>query len=117
MSSGDFIDSIYENDLGNPFSIRVQLETITTWNPAGTGTLTAGNPSAQVSGGGRSIGVNARLARFTWSGAPPTGYSANGVITVPILTKDAYDALVKNTNYAYQGGTLNLVGKTPETIR
>lgn len=117
MSAGAYIDSIYENDLGNGFAIRVQPETVTVWNPAGAAALVPGNPSAQVSSGGRSIGVNARLARFSWVGVAPTGYSQDGVITVPILTKAAYDALVKNTPYPYLGGQLNLVGKTAETIR
>jgi hypothetical protein len=117
MSSGVFSDNIYVADNGVAFTIRTQVETAAAWNPNGTGAPVAGNPSAQVSKGKRSIGVNARMARFKWSGTPPAAYKQDGIIALPILTQAAYTALVKNTNYAYLGGTLNLVGKTPEFIR
>jgi len=117
MSGGPFLDAIYETNAGNPYAIRVQPETITAWNTNGTGPVPAGQPSAQVSKGRRSIGVNARLARFEWTGAVPDGYDPNGIITLPILTQDDWEALVKNQNYAYLGSTMQLVGKTAEAIR
>ena len=117
MSAGAFNDGIYVTNGGLVTTARIQPETITTWNPAGVGPVLPGQPSAQVSRSQRSIGINARKARFKWNGAPPAGYLANSVITLPILTKAAFDALVKATAYAYLGGTLNLVGKTDEKIR
>jgi len=70
-----------------------------------------------VSKGRRAIGINARIARFRWKNVVPDGYEPNGIITLPILTKTAFDALAKQTDYAYQGSPLNLVGKSGETIR
>lgn len=117
MSAGAFQDGIYVTDAGTAVNIRVQPETITPFNANGTGTIAAGMPSAQASQSKRALGINARTARFKWSGTPPTGYLANSTISLPILTKAAFDALVKNTAYAYLGGTLNLVGKTNESIK
>lgn len=117
MSSGAFIDAIYLTDFALPTSIRVQPETITTWNAEGAGTIAPGTPSAQSSQSKKSIGINARTASFKFTGTAPTGYLTGGTIKLPILTKEAWDALVKNTSYAYLGGTLNLVGKSAEVIK
>lgn len=117
MSTGKFVDAIYETDAGTDVSIRVQPETITAWNPVGAGTPTPGYPSAQVSQGKRALGINARTARFKWAAAPGGGYDPNGIITLPIFTKAAYDNLVKGIDYAYGTTGLNLVGKTAETIK
>lgn len=117
MSTGKFVDSVYETDAGTDVSIRVQPETITAWNPASVGTPAAGLPSAAVSKGKRSLGINARTARFKWAAAPGGGYDPNGIITLPIFTKDAFDGLQKNVDYPYGTTGLNLVGKTAETIK
>ena len=117
MSSGAFQDGKYVDDLGVVHPIRVQPETITAWNANGAGTITAGTPSAQVSQSKRALGVNARTARFKWAATPPAGYLANSIIAVPILTKTAFDALVKGVDYPYLGTGLNLVGKTNESIK
>jgi len=117
MSAGKFVDRNYSTTAGLLVPIRIQPETITEWNPQAAGPLLPGQPSAQVSKGRRSIGINARIARFRWSGAVPDGYDPAGIITLPILTQSSFVALVKNTAYAYNGGTLNLVGKSEEKIR
>lgn len=119
MSAGAFIDSFYEasdDNGGETWQIRVQPETVTAWNPAATGPALA-NVSVNVGGSRRRNGIHARTARFRWQGAPPSGYLANGIITLPILTSAAYSALVKGTDYAYLAGNLRLVGKSPETFR
>lgn len=117
MSAGTFVDAIYVTDAGDKVNIRVQPETINlTWNTAGTGTVDTPG-SANATGGRRRNGINARIARFKWKGEAPTGYLGSGIITLPILTKTKFDALVKNTDYAYLGGTINLVGRTNESIR
>jgi len=117
MSAGAFVDATYLSDLGTAFPIRVQPETIATWNAEGAGVIAAGMPSAQSSQSKRSLGVNARTATFRFTGTPPTGYLTSGTIKLPILTLEAWRALVRNTAYAYLGGTLNLVGKTAEVIK
>ncbi len=116
MSAGAFTDTIYNDADGNAWNIRVQPETLAAWNPAGTGTPD-NDVSVKVGGSRRSYGVHARIARFKWQGAPPTGYLAGSIIRLPILTQTAYSALVKNTDYAYLGGNLRLVGKSQEVIK
>jgi len=116
MSAGRFTFGVYNSDGGVSYPFQFQAETITTWNPAAAGVPVANTPSAVVSKGKRSRGVNARTARFRWSGSVPEGYEPAGIIRLPIFTKNAWDALAKNTDYAYLGNTLRLVGKTNETI-
>lgn len=117
MSAGKFIDSKYQTDGDTVVPIRIQPETVTTWNPVPAAAVAAGYPSAAVSKGRREVGIQARLARFKWKGAVPEGYDPNGILTIPILTLAALNNLVKNTDYTYLGNTVNLVGKTKETIR
>lgn len=117
MSAGAFTDSIYQLDDGTPVNIRVQPETIANaWNTAGTGTPTIA-VSARAGGGRRRVGINARVARFRWAATVPDGYDPAGVISLPILTKAKFDALVKNVDYPYLGSGLNLIGKTNESVR
>lgn len=116
MSQGAFTDTIYNDADGDAWNIRVQPETITTWNPVGTGTPDT-DVSVKVGGSRRSYGIHARVARFRWQGTPPTGYLQNSIIRLPIFTQASYSALVKNTDYAYLGATLRLVGKSQEVIK
>lgn len=120
MSAGKFVDQVYVTTGGLVTSVRVQPETVTAWNANGSGTILPGTPSAHVSGSRNKIGINCRKARFRWVGTPPTaptGYDPNGIITVPILTNAAFQALVKNVSYPYLSGGLQLIGKTEERVR
>lgn len=117
MSAGKFQTSVYVTDKGLVTTIRHQPETIQTWNPVATGTPVTGAPSAKVGSGRRTVGINARLARFKWSGNVPVGYDPGGVITLPIFTKAAFDAFIKTISYPYLGGGLEFTGDTPEKTR
>jgi hypothetical protein len=117
MSAGAFQQAVYIADSTEAFVIKVQPETIAAWNPQGNGTISPFFPSVRASGGRRKIGINARVARFRFTGTPPAGYLPGSIFVLPILTPAAYQALAKLTNYAYLGGTIQLVGKSPEVIR
>lgn len=125
MSAGSTILSVYDSDGGNSFNIRVQPETLTLTlatvaNAAGTGTPAAGLPSAKVSGGRRSIGVNARLIRVRFTGTLPPGYKMDGIIALPVLQQSVFNGYAKGQTGTYTLNTTNYdviaVGKTPETI-
>lgn len=125
MSAGATILSVYDSDGGNSFNIRVQPETLTLTlatvaNAAGTGTPAAGLPSAKVSGGRRSIGVNARLIRVRFTGTLPPGYKMDGIIALPVLQQSVFNGYAKGQTGTYTLNTTNYdviaVGKTPETI-
>lgn len=125
MSAGETLSTVYESNNGLFFPIRIQPETETFTlngvanaapaNPAG-----AGLPSASVSRGRRSNGVNCRLVRFKFDGTPPPGYLANGVIALPVLQAATYAAYGKTQTGTYTlNGTdyaVTFVGKTPETV-
>ncbi len=116
MSAGRFTFGTYASDGGTIYPFQFQPETVQAWNPIPVGQPAANTPSAVVSRGKRSRGVNTRTARFRWQGSVPEGYETAGIIRLPIFTKTAWDALAKATDYAYLGSQLRLVGKTNETI-
>jgi hypothetical protein len=117
MSAGVFIRSKYESNAGEVYPIRIQEETIIAdVNPAPAGEIDQ-TILARVSGSRRGYGVFARTARLTWTGAAPAGYKPGGVITIPILTQDAYEDIAVGTTVTYLGTAAEFVGKSPERIR
>jgi hypothetical protein len=122
MSAGAFTNSFYlSSELGTVHPIRVQPETISltlggqaNTAPSGTGAI---GPSAQVSGGKRSIGINARTVSIRLTAAL-SGYKADSVIRLPWLANSTFAALVpKVTTGTYLGTACILVGKSPETVK
>lgn len=126
MSAGAFVAGIYVTDQNIPVNISVQPETKslilnTVANADGTGPLQPNLPSAKVSGTRRSIGINARKVRVRFTGAVPPGYlGTTGIITLPVLTKTAWDSYAKQQTgtYTLEGTAYDVefVGKTPESI-
>lgn len=122
MSAGAFERSKYEADNGDIYSIRVQPETLAatfggTANAAPTGAVDQ-QVSARVGGGNRQIGIKARAVSVSWTAAPPTGYKADELIRIPIMTKDLYDSITSNsTTGSYLGANIQVVGKLPERVR
>ena len=122
MSSGAFVDSFYEsNELNSVHPIRVQQETIDLElggedNAAPDGAA-AILPSAQVSRGKRSIGINCRTVTIEFT-ATKAGYLAGSKITLPWLSKATFAAIKpKVTVGTYQAVACKVTGKSPETVR
>lgn len=122
MSSGAFVDSFYlSNELTTTHPIRVQPETIAltlggqaNTAPSGTGAI---GPSAQVSRGKRSIGINARTVTIELT-ASLAGYLPGSKITLPWLDPDTFaDITPKVTTGTYLSTACKVVGKSPETVR
>lgn len=120
MSAGAFEITAYETDSGAIHPIRIQPETAaaaiggaTNAAPAGAAT---GLGSASVSRGRRANGINARLVRLRFTGTPPTGYQANGTVTIPALQPEFYDAAVRGATATYLGVAAEVSGRSPETI-
>lgn len=126
MSAGAFTDAIYSTNLGLFFPISVQPETLTLTlngvsNDQAAGPIQPGFPSARVSSGRRSLGVNARLVRVRFTGTLPPGYIMNGIITLPVLTQAVFESYTRQQTgtYTLEGTPYDIafVGKTPETVR
>jgi hypothetical protein len=124
MSAGVFQTVLYSSNVtGTIHPIRVQPETLSlslggTANAAATGTAIL--PSAQVSKGKRSIGINARTVTVKFAtGNEPDGYKPNSPITVPWLQNNAafINAVPNVTVVTYLSETAILVGKSPEFVR
>lgn len=122
MSAGAFVRSAYETDSGAVAAIRVQPETLTltlggSANAAAGGAVTLPG-SARVSGGSRSVGINARKVRISFGDAPPAGYKANSTIALPWLVAATFNALpASGSTGTYLGSAVTLVGKSPERVR
>ncbi len=127
MSQGTFLqDAKYETDTGVVHPIRIQPETpsltlnaVANAQPAGA--VGSNLPSARVSSGRNSFGINARLVRFRFTGTLPPGYAMNGILTLPVLTPTAFNSFGKSQTgtYTLEGTDYDIafVGKTPETIK
>lgn len=124
MSSGAFVTSKYGSLVtATVHPIRVQPETLalqlgSTSNapPVGSAAL----PSAVVSRGKRSFGINARTVTVKFPvGSVPSGYKADSPITLPWLQENsAFTSAVPGvTPVTYLGQTAVLVGKSPEFTR
>ena len=124
MSAGSPINTSYESN-NALFPITIQPETLTLTlksvaNTAPANPVGAGLPSASVSKGRRSNGVNARLVRFRFTGTVPPGYKTLGVISLPVLQASVFNGFGKGQTgtYTLNGTeyTIEYVGKTPETV-
>lgn len=115
MSAGAFVRSFYELDNGEVARCRVQPETIAGFNTPAAGPASVPG-SARMQSSRRRQGINARMISVVWSGAPPAGYDANGVIRIPILTTLVYNGLELGDQVTYLGATAEVIGKTGEKI-
>lgn len=121
MSAGGFDRGRYTADNGDIHPIRIQPETAAltlggTANAIPSGATTSGI-SAKVSGGRRQLGLTARTVTLTWTGAVPDGYEPDGLIRVPILQPALYTAIARGTTGTYLGSAVEVVGKSPESVR
>lgn len=95
---------------------KARTNTVTSWNPSATGTVTLGI-SANFSGGYRQNGVNARHITATWhNNTAPAGYDPRGRLVIPIFTNTAFDAINKGDQLAYAGGTIAVSSKRSEQL-
>lgn len=122
MSAGNFIFSRYQATSlpGDPIMIaRIQPETQDlvlggAANAPGGATVTL-PLRVNTSAGNNSLGVKPRTVSIRWIDGVPAGYSANGTLRLPILSQALWDAIEPGiTTGTYLGGTVRVVGKSPE---
>lgn len=120
MSQGAFVSSKYQSDNGDIYAIRVQPDTLLANvgvpNTAPTGAVDQVLRARARKNRG-ALGMGARQARVRFTGAPPTGYLANSIISVPILTSAAFTQIVADQVGTYLGAAIIVVGTTPENKR
>lgn len=123
MSAGNFISSRYEDDGGRVYRARIQPETLALQLNGATNTAPTGavdQPvSANMTGSFRRNGCNARRVRVRFTGAPPTGYSADDILTIPVLRPAAFNTMtaVQGATGSYLGADIELVGYSSERRR
>ena len=120
MSSGPFLLTFYETDLGNVCTIKVQPETIAlqigaTANDPVTGPATAGFPSAQTGQSRRAIGINARRIRCVYE-AGASGDLPGLSIVLPWLNPATYATIAEGTSGTYNGEPVQFRRRLGEAI-
>lgn len=118
MSAGRFVRSKYEADSGNIYNIRVQPETIGTFNAPPAGVSDQETSANAVNRKGN--GMFARGISIEWQGEPPAapaGYDPRGNIRIPILTPSVYQNLNVGDTINYLGLPATVVGLIPERRR
>lgn len=122
MSAGNFIFSRYQATSlpGDPIMIaRIQPETqdLTlggAQNEPGGATVTL-PLRVNISGNNNALGVKPRTVSLRWVTNVPAGYAPNTTLRLPILSQALWDAIDPGiTTGTYLGGTVRVVGKTPE---
>jgi len=128
MSQGQFVRSLYvaTYDPAQVHPIKVQPETLALSLALGSGAATNAPPStatastnpisANVSNGKRSLGLTPRKISFRFTGTPPTGYTANQILTVPMINP-ALSAASAGTTGTYLGVAVVVVGISPEVVK
>lgn len=121
MSAGAFVISRYEANNGDIFPIRIQPETLAL-TLGGTANSAPTDPVdqsifARTGGGRRRYGRQARQVRIRFTAAPPTGYAAGSVITLPALTPEFFNSLTPDSTGTYLGAAVRLVGTSSEAGR
>lgn len=123
MSAGQFTRTKYESNDGTIFGARVQPETLAatiggTANAAPAGDFAFKAPSANMGGGRRENGVNARYVSFQWDdGGAPANYLASGTGRLPILTPAVFNSINIGDAVVYAGGTGVVTGTIGESIK
>lgn len=115
--AGRFLISNYQRDDDTNAPIKVQAETVTTWNTAGVGSRVGTFVKAR--GSRREYGVIARSITLSRRIGDGTDYnSATVSVRVPILTKAAFALLNDGDVIAYQGKTDWIVaGQSAESVK
>lgn len=120
MSAGAFTNSKYQADNGDIRGIRVQPETLAAnigaVNAAPAGAINA-TGRARVGGGNRQYGVKARSVTVRFTATPPTGYKADQLYRIPIMTPTVYNDIEIDDTGTYLGVACVVVGKNPERVR
>ena len=125
---GNYVISKYESEqtVGGATiiaPIRVQPETLAAdlgaTNDPPDGAINV-DFSVAISRGRRSLGIHPRFVTLRLgetSGDVPSGYKPGGTLRVPVLTKALFDSITKGETVTYQGKSMTVASKTPETVK
>lgn len=122
MSAGAFQLGRYEgNDNAKIYPIRVQPETIAaelggTANAGPSGALTE-EILVKVSRSSRGYGVRPRKVSFRFTGGVPAGYAAGQSYSIPVLQEATWDGVSTGATGTYLGEAIQIIGKSPESVR
>lgn len=119
MSAGSFINSRYETDGGEILRCRVQPETELLTNgtafnsaPVAAATLPW---SMRIRPAKRDLGIIPRVIKVKFqAGTVPTGYKADQVLEIPIMTPAAFTALRNEPTLEYLNVQALVVGSSNE---
>lgn len=121
MSAGAFVASKYESNVGDIYPCKVQPETLTAEFSSVANTAPTAAIDQPVSAFMRSrlsgYGMHARRVSVVFTATPPTGYKADQILTIPILTESLWDGILLGSTGEYLGVATRVVGKQAERSR
>lgn len=121
MSAGAFTNTKYEASYAGEtvHPIRVQPETLalsinSVLNDPVTTNIT--NPiSAMVGSNRRKLGLHAAMVSIKFTGTPPTGYQAGGILRLPLINNAIKSEAVKGATGTYLSVAIEVVSNaSPE---
>lgn len=115
--AGRFINAGYERDDATIGPIKIQQETLTTWNTAAPGVKTGGFVKAR--GSKKAYGLTARYVTLSRIVGDGTDYnSAVSLARVPILSIAKFAAISVGDTVAYQDKVdWKIAAKTREVLK
>jgi hypothetical protein len=120
MSAGPFQIYRYEADNGDIHPIKLQPETVAA-NIGGANSPPSGQVSNDISAwvnrGNRQYGLRPRYVTVRFTSGAPTGYKADQLYRIPILTQARFNAVGRGTTGTYLGEAVTVVSKTTESAQ
>lgn len=115
--AGRFVNAGYERDNATIGPIKVQEETITTWNTSAPGVKTGGYVKSR--GSKKAYGLVARYVSLSRTVGDGTDYnSAVVLVRVPVLSIAKFTAISVGDLVEYQGkADWKVASKTKENIK
>lgn len=115
MSQGSFIRARYASNAGVVHAIRVQPETVTSWNPQASGEVN-GKGTVKATPSRRKKGLFARYVVLSRKVGTDDGPFTGGTIQVriPIFTVTAWTGITEGSELEYQGVEFTVASKGEE---
>jgi len=121
MSAGSFITRVYQSNLGSFHNIKSQPETAIFSIDGSPNVIPAGPVDSpfwvKASRGAKEYGMKPRMLKIRFdAGEAPTGYRAEGTLSVVVYRPGEWQDAVIGSPCTYLGGAGTIIGKIAESV-